>query len=65
MRNLRGFSIGNRGKEQGFAIYEVGFVGIRSNLTVLPEVQGGPFGPPKSSFFIFWWPDCEIWWPEK
>ena len=39
MKNLRGFSIGNRGKEQGFAIYEVGFVGIRSNLTVLPEVH--------------------------
>ena len=32
MRNLRGFSIGNRGKEQGFAIYEVGFVGNRSNF---------------------------------
>ena len=38
MRNLRGFSIGNCGKEQGFATYEVGFVDIGINLTVLPKV---------------------------
>ena len=33
--------------------------------STLTFFHGGPFGPPKSSFFIFWWPDCEIWWPEK